>query len=365
MSKSLLPKSKKSSANEDIEIVRKPSHSDDEQVLQKPLKKKSSKDKDLPIVAEVVDSEENNNDNIAIDEDILPKPKKQSTKKKTNSKKVAEAAEEEEAEAEVVDIVVSKDVVDTPKESKKKPSKQAAAKVVVEKDAISDVEDEVASEVASEAAIDTVEKSDNELLTEYLSNIPKKCKLICQALTLVSKEQNKQLKSVSKESKDAEKSSEIQKSIDSLEFISKTISTHSKDSVKFVKISKDLSKKGSKKKSSTPSSVPKNVTLKPCKTDEFNQFVEDNLSIVGKKGPIFSEVPLKNEDGKYLISSTQVLKLLNAYIQVNNLSGQYPDNLSKIKIDDRLSEIFSEYIAKYPNKDIVYTSLMGTIPYLC
>ena len=362
MSKSLLPKSKKSSANEDIEIVRKPSHSDDEQVLQKPLKKKSSKDKDLPIVAEVVDSEENNDDNIAIDEDILPKPKKQSTKKKTNSKKVAEAAEEEEAEAEVVDIVVSKDVVDTPKESKKKPSKQAAAKVVVEKDAISDVEDEVASEVASEAAIDTVKKPDSELLTDYLLNIPKMYKLLGQALTLVSKEQKKQLKSASK---DAEKSAEIQNSINSLEFILTTISTHSKDSVKFVKISKDLSKKGSKKKSSTPSSVPKNVTLKPCKTDEFNQFVEDNLSIVGKKGPIFSEVPLKNEDGKYLISSTQVLKLLNAYIQVNNLSGQYPDNLSKIKIDDRLSEIFSEYIAKYPNKDIVYTSLMGTIPYLC
>jgi hypothetical protein len=377
MSKSLLPKPKKSSANanEDIEIVKKPFHSDDEQqVLQKPLKKKSSKDKDIPIVAEVVDSEENDVNNIASDEDILPKPKKQSTKKKTDSKKVAEVAEAtEEAEA-VIDIVISKDVVDnTPKESKKKPSKQPVTKVaapVVKVD--SDVEDEVDSNVededatdevaTDEVATDEVKRSDTELLNDYLLSIPKMSKLLVQKLTLLSKEQNKQLKSASK---DAEKLEKIKGSIDSLEFISTTISSHSNNSVKFVKVLKDLSKKGgSKKKSSTHSSVPKNVTLKPCKTSEFNQFVEDNLSIVGKKGPIFREVPLKNEDGRYLISSTQVLGLLCAYIHDNNLSGQYPNKI-KFKIDDRLSEIFSEYITKNPGKDFVYTSIMGIIPYLC
>ena len=419
MSKSLIPKSKpKSSITEDIEkdieIVKK-SSSDDEHVIGKPLKKKSSKEK---VTEEVVNSEENDND-----VDILPKPKKKSTKTKTSSKtaetevvdsEVIDSEENEDEDilpklkkqstktktssktedAEVVDSEGNEDedilpkpkkqstktktssktakaeVVDIhkPEESKKNPSKQVTASKVEDEDEdeVEDADDEVEDdEIVSEVPIEKVKKSDTELindLSEFLLSISKMSKLLLQALSLVSKEQKIQLKSASK---DAEKSGKIQKSIDSINFVVSTIILHSKNSTDHVKTVKIFSKsiKGAKPKKI--SSVPKNVTLKPCKTDEFNQFVEDNLSIVGKKGAIFSEVPLKNDDGRYLVSSTQVLRLLNAYIQDNNLSGQYPDNLSKIKINDRLSEIFEEYIAKNPDKDIVYTSIMKIIPYLC
>ena len=436
MSKSLIPKSKpKSSITEDIEkdieIVKK-SSSDDEHVIGKPLKKKSSKEK---VAEEVVNSEENDNDG-----DILPKPKKKSTKTKTSSKTAetevvdSEGNEDEDilpklkkkstktktktssktAEEEVVDSEGNEDedilpkpkkkstktktssktaeaeVVDIPKpkESKKNPSKQVTASKVEDEDEDEDevevevededededeVEDEVEDaddeveddEIVSEVPSEKVKKSDTELindLSEFLLYIPKMSKLLLQALSLVSKEQKIQLKSASK---DAEKSGKIQKSIDSINFVVSTIILHSKNSTDHVKIVKTVSKSIKGPKAKKTSSIPKKVTLKPCKTDEFNQFVEDNLSIVGKKGAIFSEVPLKNDDGRYLVSSTQVLRLLNAYIQDNNLSGQYPDNLSKIKINDRLSEIFEEYIAKNPDKDIVYTSIMKIIPYLC
>jgi len=135
---------------------------------------------------------------------------------------------------------------------------------------------------------------------------------------------------------------------------------------------KRLAKLESKSKKSKKRSG-ENVLAKPqpIYTEVFQQFIEKNHSnLTDKNGDIIMSELSYNDEGRLMVSRSDCLKLVNAYVRMNNL--QYPDQKKRIKMDSTMKRLFPDLAEKKDKKGKVieeencyYHSLMqGISPHL-
>ena len=332
-------------------------------------KKKSSKQESVPVVIEEDDS-------------VLSVAIEEKTEKPKTSKKEKGSSKQKEAIQEVVDddSTPSAPVVE-PKPSKKgkssasKPEEPVESEKTIElapkkgKGKKTETPTESSDEEGEEEKEEVVEKSKKqppkplgEQMTnsvETLNNQLEKLKVLIELKDALHKHLTPLIASRKKELK---KHKDDESEDPNLQFLEKQKESL-KDEISILKssirelssISKVIEKAtkqlDSKKKKSDPSEPKKERAKKfvPVSTDSMTSFIQLNQTLKSNEGNlIFEQTPETNSDGRFLVETTQIMQLINAYIRDNSLRKN-----GSIELDEQLKPLFSAYFQRQEENGII------------